>query len=288
MKKIIPVLTTVIITTSLISGCSLFNKEDDPMIYPDATTGEETTVDGTTEDETVTQDVVDPKPEAAIAPYLLIDFDASYSDPYPLRVISFQGTDKLKVADASKEGSNQLDLFVMNLKDAISRKDENKLLSMISESVVYSDGEGKTDFTYHWALNENPVSSDIWGEMERILIYGGKLVYDDMYQIPYMYDELSKSSVNAACIGDSVNMRSEDSINGGVVDQLNFDLLTELETSTKTYTMDGVEYPWVKVQKQDGTIGYVVKAFIYDSNDFNIQISNPNGYWEITAIKSGQ
>jgi len=243
----------------------------------------------TTDDNIATEDTDEPITSLSSAPYILVDFGVNYEDPYPLEIIDDYGINQLYIEDQSASGDDNLDMFVMNLKDAVAGKKTDVLLSLISDDVEYSIGmeNSKADFIKRWGLDTAPDESELWPMLENILIFGGKLIYADEYQIPYMYSDLGSDNFDAVATGFAINMRASDDVNSDIVGQINYNLLQTLEISENTYTIDGINYNWVKIKKEDGSTGYMVNTFLYSLNDYRITISHANGYWEIISIVNG-
>lgn len=225
------------------------------------------------------------------APYVLTDYGDTYTDPFPLREINYTGNSKLKIEDQSSQGMDQLELFIQNLKMAVYQKDADQLLSMTSDDITYTSGigQGKVDFSNEYDLVTRPETSKLWAILESILIYGGRLEYADVYHIPYMYNKADEAAgYNAYVIGDGINLRSDSSVSGDIVGQMNFDKILILEKTWETYDIDGIDYNWVKLRMMNGTEGYMVDKYIYSEDDYHITIDHANGYWEIVSITTGE
>jgi hypothetical protein len=224
-----------------------------------------------------------------ITPYILTDLGDTYEDPYPIKFINSTDVNQLYIEDQSIDGIDNLDLFVLNLKDAVYNRDAQMFLSFISEDIRYSFGatNGKTGFTYEWNLENDGENSELWPILDKLLIYGGKLIFADLYQIPYMYSELDLDNYDAVAIGEFINMRQSPDVNSDIIGQINYDKVLITELTDNIYTIDDIEYNWVKVKKTDGTEGYIVNKFIYLIYDYRISISHEKGYWEIDSIISG-
>nr|MDA3846650.1 hypothetical protein [Vallitaleaceae bacterium] len=222
------IITVLFIATILIfNGCS-----KQPELDIETPLQEDTTIPDTQEPTDVFNN----------APYILTDFGATHVDPYPLKAVDSSGDNQLYIEDQSSDGIDKLDLFVLNLKEAVANKDDVLLLSLIATDIKYSFGadNGKESFTTTWQLDTDPANSELWPVLENLLIYGGKLLYADEYQIPYMYDDLNLDNFDGVAIGNAINMRASADVSSDIVGQINYDLVQTIEYSENTYDIEGI------------------------------------------------
>lgn len=202
--------------------------------------------------------------------------------------------DQIKMTDESYKDAS-LAAFVKDLKKVISKKDQEKLLSMVSDDIFFSFGHdpGKNGFTEYWKLNTNAQDSLIWAEMDKIIKLGGDFRPEDqtIYVIPYLFIHFPESYdpfTHGAVIGEKVNMREQPNTKSKVISQLSYEVvkITEPPVEEKMI-IDGASYHWQPVTTVRGEKGYIVDKYIYSPLGYRISIQKVNEEWKIISFVAG-
>lgn len=201
---------------------------------------------------------------------------------------------QIKIVDESYKDAS-LAAFVKDLKKVINEKDQEKLLSMMSDDIFFSFGHdpGKEGFIQYWSLNKNAQDSLIWAEMDKIIKLGGDFRPEDqtIYVIPYLFVHFPESYdpfTHGAVIGEKVNMREQPNTKSKVISQLSYEVVKMTDPPTEEKMMiDGIAYHWQPVTTVRGEKGYIVDKYIYSPLGYRISIQKLNEEWKIISFVAG-
>lgn len=181
--------------------------------------------------------------------------------------------------------------FISNLKSVLNKKDTTQLLKMIDDSIVVSHGGGlygKNEFRKEWDLN-NPKTSKIWSEMNKLLRYNGAWDQDEEfgkhYVIPYYQSDKILGKIDyefdwyrtAICNIENVKVYKSESSNAAVIDSLNYSLIELISISPKS------TFQKIKILDKN-LIGYVYSSQINYLSERTIVLVKKGENWKIVAF----
>lgn len=196
-----------------------------------------------------------------------------------------------------------LQVFISDLLDAISRKDEAFLLKSLDDNVMIAfDGEGGIDaFTAMWVPQQD--DSPIWPLLSRLIQMGGVFLHDTadetgryQFVFPYVYNidlDLEDDPFAIGVItGRNVNLRKEPNTGAPVITQLTYDVITYLyeeDGSAWFGTNEFKEPEWYRIETMDKKYtGWVYWKYVYSPVGFRMFLfKDARGQWKISTLVAG-
>ncbi len=186
-------------------------------------------------------------------------------------------------------------VFREDLLDVVAKKDAHLLLAYVDPHIKcgFDAENGLPDFVRQWGLDapDKVADSPLWQHLEDVLQRGG--VYGaerKSFQAPYYAatfpdseDAMEMAAINAR----EVRMREGSSLNGKVIRNISFEIVTVLEQSAEQEIIDGRSYPWYRIKTKGGTEGWVYGRFIGSPIGYRAQFESQGGKWRMTAFLSG-
>lgn len=172
--------------------------------------------------------------------------------------------------------------FRSQLLKTIERKDANALLAVVNKNIHASFGmeNGIEDFKKMWGLNK-PATSQLWGELSKVLKMGGSFSNKTTFVAPYVFSEWPESQdafENWAVIAKDVNIRAKPSTSAAVLKKVSYEILP-IEFSENEQ--------WVTVKLAQGKKGYIASQYIRSSVDYRAFFEKINGLWQMTVFIAG-
>lgn len=181
--------------------------------------------------------------------------------------------------------------FISKLKSALYKKDTTQLFKMIDDSIVFSHGGGlygKSEFRNEWGLNE-PNTSKIWTEMNKLICYGGAWDQDEEFGkhfvIPYYQSDKILGKIDyefdwyrtAITTIENVKVFKTASPKADVIDSLNYSLIELISNSPKS------TFQKIKILDKN-LIGYVYSSQINYLSERTIVLVKKGKNWKIVAF----
>jgi len=198
-----------------------------------------------------------------------------------------------------------LNAFVKKLLDAIDKRDQSFLYSVIDIDVAGQRGvtAGLNDFKQEW--NADKDSSTMWPLMKRAINLGGVYLHDTAdftgrytFVFPYVYDmplDIEDDYYSIGVItGQNVNLREGPGTTSPVKAKLSYDVIWFLEDSdqngqTKSGTNPYGEAEWYQVATYDRQQqGWVNWQYVYSPMSYRLFLfKNAKGEWKISSFMAG-
>jgi hypothetical protein len=171
-------------------------------------------------------------------------------------------------------------MFRAQLLAAVLRHDRKFVDDVLSPNVELGlgAGVGKREFNKQWQ-NLSPTSI-FWARMQRVLIHGAEFAKDTgRIQAP-------ATSFDDARLGDTIQaivwnkesiLRDGPKDSAVVIDRLHNEQVTVLQPDSPSPIHDS----WVKVQTQNGKIGFMKSDDVYSAYDEFAEFKKTNGKWQL-------
>jgi hypothetical protein len=208
--------------------------------------------------------------------------------PVMVSILSLGQNSKFPPRDDSGK-TQELQLFVKNLKEIITNKDSQRLLAIIHPQIKlgFDEGIGIEKFRKKWKPEDK--NSSLWTIMNKIVGLGGvfsKNRTNPFYDFVFPY-------VNEVDLGDEadyftalvitnkgVNVREKPDLNSKLVGQLTYDVVS--------YDYEKSKGKWYFIQTGDKKIsGYISSDFTYSPVDYRMFLTKEKGKWRISCIVAG-
>ena len=187
-----------------------------------------------------------------------------------------------------------LQAFVKQLREAVKNRDADFIYNHLDEKVELSFGgaEGLRNFKQLYKI-KNPKNA-FWSNCDQILKIGGAFCKNSLeepnsnrYQFvfPYVFNlELEEPEAyffTGVITGTNVNIRQSPSLEGEVIDQLSYEVVTFQEPIK-------IDSPWYKISTLDQKIeGYVHSDYLYCPVFYRMFLGKIDGMWKITVFITG-
>lgn len=166
------------------------------------------------------------------------------------------------------------------LREAIARKDRDRLLDALAEDIVvdFGGGSGRADFAAAWKL-ERPESSTLWKELGAALELGCAADEEAMVspsllaQLPDMADPF-----DALLARPGAALRAAPAQTAPLVAALDWHLLTQLHDAGGG---------WIRAALGDGRSGYVRTEEVRGPLDYRAHFRKREGRWQMTSFVAG-
>ena len=198
-----------------------------------------------------------------------------------------------------------LNAFVAKLLEAIDKRDQSFLYSVINIDVAGERGVagGVEDFKQEW--NADKDSSMMWPLMKRAIELGGVFLHDTndltgryQFVFPYVYDlplDIEDDYYSIGVItGKNVNLREGPGTTAPIKSKLSYDVIWYLETNDQNgVTTSGSnsfgEPEWYKIATYDRQQqGWVNWKYVYSPMSYRLFLfKNAKGAWNISAFLAG-
>jgi hypothetical protein len=197
-----------------------------------------------------------------------------------------------------------LEKFINNVLQAIEKKDETYLISVLDKDVTFAfDGEGGIKaFEETYQLNND--SSSIWPLLKRVIGLGGVFLHDEadergkyQFVFPYVYDlelNIDDDYYSIGVItGKNVNLREKPDTKSVVKTQLTYDVIWYLYGDEYGETQSGTnefgEPEWYLIETYDRkNRGWVNWRYVYSPVGYRLFLyKNDKGIWKISAFLAG-
>lgn len=173
--------------------------------------------------------------------------------------------------------------FRANLVEALARHDVDAVLAVVSPDVKngFGGNDGIEAFRATWKLDGG--DSAFWHEMARVLALGG--TFDDAgnFVAPYVYSEWPQEfdAFNyVAVVGSRVSLREAPHEKAKVVATANFEILEHVPSKQETDA-------WMRVRREDGTIGFIARAYAQSPVGYRAMFRETNGRWQLVFFVAG-
>jgi hypothetical protein len=198
-----------------------------------------------------------------------------------------------------------LNTFVKQLLDAIDKRDQSFLYSVINIDVSGERGVagGVEDFKQEWNVEKD--SSMMWPFMKRAIEMGGVFLHDTndltgryQFVFPYIYDlplDIEDDYYSIGVItGKNVNLREGPATTAPIKSKLTYDVIWYLETNdqngqTTSGTNPFEEPEWYLIATYDRQKqGWVNWKYVYSPMGYRLFLfKNAKGAWNISAFLAG-
>lgn len=198
-----------------------------------------------------------------------------------------------------------LNTFVKQLLEAIDKRDQSFLYSVINIDVAGERGVagGVEDFKQEW--NADKDSSMMWPLMQRAIELGGVFLHDTndltgryQFVFPYVYDlplDIEDDYYSIGVItGKNVNLREGPGTTAPIKSKLTYDVIWYLETNDQNgQTTSGTnpfgEPEWYQIATYDRQQqGWVNWKYVYSPMSYRLFLfKNVQGVWNISAFLAG-
>ena len=198
-----------------------------------------------------------------------------------------------------------LNIFVRQLLEAIDKRDQSFLYSVIDIDVSGERGvaDGLDEFKQEW--NADKDSSMMWPLMKRAIELGGVFLHDTndltgryQFVFPYVYDlplDIEDDYYSIGVItGKNVNLREGPNTTAPIKSKLTYDVIWFLETNdqhgqTQSGTSPFGESEWYQVATYDRQQqGWVNWKYVYSPMSYRLFLfKNAKGAWKISAFLAG-
>jgi hypothetical protein len=172
--------------------------------------------------------------------------------------------------------------FRAELLEAIERRDEDHVLSIIADDIMvdFGGGHGSAAFTEAWAL-DRPKESRLWAELAEILRLGCTIGEGTasapslMHQLPAERDGF----MTLLAVRPDAVLRAAMSDGSPALRRLDWDLLTLADK--------GGDETWAPITLGGDRTGYVRRGHVRSPVDYRAIFQKRNGRWEMTALVAG-
>lgn len=188
-------------------------------------------------------------------------------------------------------------VFREHLRQAVTDRDIFSVMEVVDENIKCSSGgeSGLAAFVTAWELEseEKVQSSPLWAVLEKTLAGGGTFAENgNLFIAPYTFSTFPKNvdpSGHAVVTGAGVRLRSAPGLNSQTLTMVSNDIVTRLETSAQTETIDGETHPWVQIRLPDGKEGFIWGKFIAEPGDYHAVFRRSAGQrWTMTTLLTGK
>ncbi len=185
--------------------------------------------------------------------------------------------------------------FRRDLMSAVGRKDVSYLMERVSDKIKYSyqGDEGKEGFKQAWGLDTNSTESEVWQELNKILALGGNFEdpEETIFTAPYVHTTFTQGydpNEYAVVTGQGVRMREKPSRSSRNLATLSYDIVRLLPNPNPRRERIGKErHPWIKVQMENGTEGYVYGKYVHSPVDYRASFEKVGDNWKMFLFLKG-
>ncbi len=185
--------------------------------------------------------------------------------------------------------------FRRGLITAIEDKNVSYLMERVSDKIKYSftENDGKEGFKKAWGLDVNSTESGIWQELKKILSLGGNFEDPEktIFTAPYVHTTFTQGydpNEYAVVTGQGVRMREKSSRSSRNLDVLSYDIVRLLPNPSPRVERIGKErHPWIKIQTESGTEGYVYGKYIHSPTDNRVSFEKDGEDWKMFLFLKG-
>ncbi|NUO00450.1 MAG: SH3 domain-containing protein [Saprospiraceae bacterium] len=183
-------------------------------------------------------------------------------------------------------------VFREDLLDIVAKKDAHRLLAYVDPHIKCSMGSdnGLPGFVRQWNLDspDKVAGSALWQQLEDVLQRGGVFGPDRQnFQAPYYvatFPGQGSASGLAVINAREVRMREGPSLNGKVIQNISFEIVTILEQSQQEDTIEGRSYPWYNIKTKSGKEGWVYGRFIGRPAGYRAVFEPAGRKWRMTTF----
>jgi len=208
--------------------------------------------------------------------------------------VSIKERGKVNPVDEGQSSPSFRD-FRRGLMTAIKNKDVSYLMERVSDKIKYSfaEDDGKEGFKKAWALDVNSTESELWQELSKILALGGNFEDPEktIFTAPYVHTTFAQGydpNEYAVVTGQGVRMRAKPSRGGTNLDVLSYDIVRLLPNPNPRVERIAKErHPWIKVQIENGTEGYVYGKYVHSPVDYRASFEKDGKDWKMFVFLKG-
>jgi|GEM_PF-449914 len=208
--------------------------------------------------------------------------------------ISIKETGKVNPVDEGQINPSFRD-FRRRMMSAISSKDVSYLMEHTSDEIKYDFGteKGKEGFKKAWGLDTNSTESELWQELNKILALGGNFEDSEetIFTAPYVHTTFAQGydpTEYAVVTGQGVRMREKPSRSSKNLATLSYDIVRLLPNPNPRRERIGKErHPWVKVQMENGTEGFVYGKYVHSPVDYRASFEKEGDTWKMFVLIEG-
>jgi len=169
------------------------------------------------------------------------------------------------------------------LREAIARRDRDRLLAMLADDILvdFGGGAGRDDFVRAWEL-DRPQTSRVWDELGAVLALGCAREDDGTLWAPSLYRQLGDQEdpfTAMLAVRPGAVMRAAPDPASRPVAMLDWDVLT-LQPD------DGAD-DWLPATLSDGRAGFVARGDVRGAVDYRAGFQKAAGRWRMIVFVAG-
>ena len=188
------------------------------------------------------------------------------------------------------EAVRQPDFFTFRaqLQAAVARHDTAAVIAALDPGVRLSFGGhgGIADFRTMWLAPDR--IETLWREMGTVLALGGSFQGASSFVAPYIFSQWPSQGADAfdhvAVIGSNVRVRAEARPDAPVIARLSYKIVA-VGSGAPARGQGARE--WVAVRLEDGTHGYISRAYVRSPVDYRILFGKTARGWVVDSFVAG-
>ena len=184
--------------------------------------------------------------------------------------------------------------FRTKLLKCIERRDKEFLIKIVDKDIKYSFGDddsGIKRFCEEWGLNKNSDKSEIWKELRKVLVLGGRFDEEGAFIAPYVFTDFPDgeefdSYTDYIVIDKNVKIYEKPYFESNFKSKIAGEVSYEVIKTIATYERE-LPDSWEEVMTAKGIKGFIERKNIRNATDYRAFFKKINGNWKMTIFIAG-